>query len=190
MCFQRWRFFFTFTPVFSLWLCFCVLLSCLRLQHAPQQQQLFHNRWQEPRRRRGKARKYEEVGHQHIQGSVFFFVFFFFDYKKWTEEELCWLVPHRWCPCCSSVQNKWSPSASAGVPGPWTWSWRPRSRCCETLGGNMRTCWGWPERWPTTSTTWCRRSTRWVTPLLTWVRNHQNCGWDPLEDIRWGRGVF
>lgn len=76
MCFQRWRFFLfffsPFAPGLSLWLCSCVLLSRLRLQHAPQQQQLLNNRWQEPRRRRGKARKYEEVGHQHLQGKAFF----------------------------------------------------------------------------------------------------------------------
>lgn len=62
---------------------FYILLSCLRLQHAPQQQQLINNRWQEPRRRRGKAGKHEEVGHQHLQGS---FCSKLSDYGKWCEE--------------------------------------------------------------------------------------------------------
>lgn len=77
----------------------------------------------------------------------------------------------------ASVRNKCSQSVLVGLPGQWTWSWRLRSKCWETQRGNMRTCCDWPEHWPTTSTTWCRRSTLWVTPSPTSVRNLQNYGW-------------
>lgn len=76
-----------------------------------------------------------------------------------------------------SVRSKLSRSVSVGVPGPWTWSSRPRSRCWETRRRNMRMCCDWPERWPTTSTTWCRPSMHWGTPSLTSVRSLQSCGW-------------
>ena len=49
--------------------CFYILLSSLRFQHAPQQQQLFNDsRRNDSRRGCGKTRNNEEVGPQHLQG--------------------------------------------------------------------------------------------------------------------------
>lgn len=77
----------------------------------------------------------------------------------------------------TSVQSRWSRSVLAEAPGLWTWSWRLRLRCWETLKRNTRRCCDWPKRWPITSTTWCRRNMHWATPSLISARSHQNFGW-------------
>lgn len=55
--------------LFTMSSCFYILVLCLRLQHAPQQQQLIDDgRGIDPRCGCGKTRNYEEVGYQHLQG--------------------------------------------------------------------------------------------------------------------------
>lgn len=55
--------------LFTMSSCFYILVLCLRLQHAPQQQQLINDgRGIDPRCGCGKTRNYEEVGYQHLQG--------------------------------------------------------------------------------------------------------------------------
>lgn len=64
--------------------CFDCLLCCVRLQHAPQQQQLIHDGGGgDPRRGCGKTGKHEEVEHQHLQG------------KQETDPCVMWLLQRR-----------------------------------------------------------------------------------------------
>lgn len=115
----------------------------------------------------GKTGPCEKVEHQHLQSKPIWTVF------KTTSllhhcvvEPALYSVPDR---CC---QRSW-----VAAPGPWTWSWRPKSRSSVKTRKSTSTWSGWLRCWPVSWLRWYRHRSSWAMPSLTWALSHRNSTW-------------